>query len=290
MSTTEQPTIRAAGCVIWRYGSTEPEVLLVHRPRWDDITFPKGKLNRFEPAPVAAVREVREETSLRVSLGARLRDDHYLLQSGQPKAVSYWVGHPPRLADISRREPTEEIDEVRWLSVSKARKRLSYPRDVDLLDEFLSSSFDTSVLLVVRHAEARKRKTWRGDDSERPLTAVGARVAEQLAPVIDAYGITRVVTSDSTRCVETVLPYVNGYDVKMRLDHGLSEQGVSDKALARTARRSLDSHKRMLLCTHRPVLPRLFRALGIDDIQLEPAQMVIVHRRHGQIQAVEKPS
>src|SRR6185369_9092636 len=102
-------------------------------------------------------------------------------------------------------------------------------------DEFLMAPFDSSVLLVVRHAEARKRKTWRRDDAERPLTAEGRRTSERLAPVFAAYGITRVVTSDALRCVETMLPYVNRYDVKSRLDSGLSEERATRKQVAKSA-------------------------------------------------------
>jgi 8-oxo-dGTP diphosphatase len=274
---------------VWRYGSDEPEVVVVHRPRWDDWTFPKGKLEPGEKPIAAAAREVEEETGLRVWLGPRLRDDHYTIANGQPKVVSYWCAQPPRKADITRYEPNSEIDRVEWHSLTKARKTLSYPRDVDLLGELTLSSFDSSVLLVVRHAEARKRKTWRHDDAERPLSAEGRRTSERLAPVFAAYGITRVVTSDAVRCVDTMLPFVNGYDVKSRLDPGLSEERASKKSLARAAARALESEKRMALCTHRPVLPALCAALGIAETELDPGGMIVIHRSTGKVLSVEKP-
>ncbi len=289
MPTSSRTLVRAAGCVVWRYGSDEPEVVLVHRPRWNDWTFPKGKLESGELSTVAATRELEEETGLRVWLGPRLRDDHYTIASGQPKVVSYWCAQPPRKADITSYQPNSEIDKVEWFSVSRARESLSYPRDVDRLDELEHAPFDSSVLLVVRHAEARKRKTWRHDDTERPLTAEGRRTSERLAPVFAAYGITRVVTSDAVRCVDTMLPFVNGYDIKSRLDPGLSEDRASKKSLAKAAARALGSEKRMAICTHRPVLPGLCAALGIGDTELDPGGMIVIHRARGKVLSIEKP-
>jgi len=289
MATLSRSTVRAAGCVVWRYGSDEAEVLVVHRPRWNDWSFPKGKLDPGEKAIAAAAREVEEETGLRVRLGPRLRDDHYTISSGQSKVVSYWIAQPPRNADITRYEPNAEIDQVVWLSLSKARKTLSYPRDVELLGELTVSALDSSVLLVVRHADARKRKTWRGDDGERPLTADGRRTSEQLVPVFAAYGVTRVATSDALRCVNTMLPFVNAYDVKSRLEPGVSEDDATDDSLAKVAAKALSSDKRMAICTHRLLLPRLCAALGIGETELDPGGMIVVHRAGGKVMSVEKP-
>jgi 8-oxo-dGTP pyrophosphatase MutT (NUDIX family)/phosphohistidine phosphatase SixA len=289
MVTSNRTLVRAAGCLVWRYGSDEPEVLVVHRPRWNDWAFPKGKLETGEKSIAAAAREVEEETGLQVWLGPRLRDDHYTMSSGQPKVVAYWCAQPPRKANITSYEPNSEIDKVEWLSLSQARRALTYPRDVDRLNELLLAPFDSSVLLVVRHADARKRKTWRRDDAERPLTAEGRRTAEQLAPVFAAYGITRVVTSDALRCVDTMLPYVNTNDIKSRLDAGFSEERATRKRVAKSAARALASEKRMAICTHRPVLPLLCAALGIADTALEPGGMIVIHRAKGKVLSVEKP-
>jgi 8-oxo-dGTP diphosphatase len=290
MSPTRTGLVRAAGCIVWRYGSTEPEVVVVHRPRYDDWSFPKGKVDRGERPITTAAREVEEETGLRVRIGPRLRDDHYVMETtGQPKVVSYWIGHPPPRADVSGYEPNNEIDQVRWMSLSTARERLTYQRDVDLLEEFRVSAFRSSALLVVRHAEAHKRKTWKHDDSERPLSAEGRRTAEDLVPVLAAYGITRVVTSDAVRCVDTVLPYVNAHQAKMRLEPGISEEGASDSSLQEIAAEALKSDKRMALCTHRPVIPRLSAALGFPSEEIDPGAIIVIHRSQGRIVSVEKP-
>ena len=290
MASSPRSTVRAAGCIVWRYGSDEPEVLVIHRPRYDDWSFPKGKTDPGERPIATAAREVEEETGLRVRIGPRLRDDHYTMRStGQPKVVSYWVGHPPSGADVTRYEPNTEVDQVCWMSLTKARKRLSYPRDVDLLEEFRVSSYDSSTLLIVRHAEARKRRTWRRDDIQRPLTAEGGRDAKSLVPVFAAYGITRVVTSDAVRCIETMLPYVNSHRVKVHLDPGISEERVTEKALKKIATKALESRKRLAICTHRPVIPSLCAALGITAEEIEPGALIVIHRSNGKVLSVEKP-
>lgn len=284
--------MRAAGCVVWRAGAgdvDEPEVLVVHRPRWDDWSFPKGKINRGERSIAAATREVAEETGLRVRLGPRMRDDHYTISTGQPKVVSYWIARPPRHSDVSGYEPNSEIDRVEWMSLSKARTTLTYPRDVEMLQEFHVTAFDSTALIIVRHAEARKRRTWRRDDRVRPLSAEGRRAAQRLVPIFAAYGITRIITSDALRCQETMKPFASAYDVKLKLEPRLSEEKVTDKALAKLAKKALESNKRMVICTHRPVLPRLCAALGISDVALEPGSLLAVHRAHGRVLSVEKP-
>jgi len=287
--TRTRALVRAAGCIVWRYGSNEPEVLLVHRPGWKDWTFPKGKLIRGESPIPAAVREVEEETGLRVWLGPRLRDDHYTISSGQPKVVSYWCAQPPRKADVTRYRPNSEIDKVEWFSLTKARRMLTYSRDVELLGELGLSAYDSSVLLVVRHVDARKRKGWHGEDQERPLSAQGRREAERLADVLAAYGVTRVVTSDAVRCVETMLHYLNRHSAKVALEPWLSEERFKPKRLAKVAARALTSEKRMAICTHRPVLPALCGALGIEETALSTGGMIVIHRANGKVLSVEKP-
>ncbi|MEP6666609.1 MAG: NUDIX hydrolase [Nocardioidaceae bacterium] len=152
---TSSHPVRAAGCLVWCYGDKEPEVLLVHRPRWEDWSFPKGKLDPGETAIAAAVREVEEETGLRVRLGAALPDHSYLISGGLAKVVSYWTAKPPKSADISTYERNAEIDDLRWFPVSKALRKLTYVHDVEMLKAFTSSSFDSTPLIVVRHARAQ---------------------------------------------------------------------------------------------------------------------------------------
>jgi 8-oxo-dGTP diphosphatase len=280
--------IRAAGCIVWRHGSREPEVVLVHRPGWRDWSFPKGKLDPGEPPISGAVREVVEETGLAVRVGPRLPDQHYLVNGGTPKVVHYWAAEPPKSADLSAYEPNKEIDDVRWEKLSRARKRLTYPHDADLLDIFAKSPYDSRPLLIVRHAHARSRKSWRTDDSERPLKADGARQAKRLVPMLAAYGITRLISSDATRCVDTVLPYANSRTkMTLTLDRALSEDGAHAGRIRRAVRAALQANKRVAICSHRPVLPLIFEALGIEPISLEPGAFVVVHRRKSTLLGTE---
>jgi 8-oxo-dGTP diphosphatase len=268
-------------------GSKEPEILLVHRPRYDDWSFPKGKLDRGETAHAAAVREVAEETSLRVRLGPRLPGTTYTVSGGQRKDVDWWCAKAPKHADITGYRPNAEIDDVRWVTVSRARTRLTYSYDVELLNAFATAAYDSSALLVVRHAHARSRRGWRGDDAERPLNAEGKEQAHRLVPLFAAYGIKRVVSSDAVRCVDTVLPYVNNSKAKLRLEACLSQEEFDDGAMRKIVDTELSRSRRVALCSHRPVLPPMMRRLGIEPVTLEPAAMLVLHRRSGQLLSVE---
>jgi 8-oxo-dGTP diphosphatase len=123
--------VQAAGGVVWRRSPTgELQVLLVHRPRYDDWSVPKGKLGADEDHATAAVREVEEETGLRCTLGPELPSTSYVDRKGRPKQVRYWAMTPA----AGQFAPTDEVDEVRWLPVDAAAARLSYPRDRAVLD------------------------------------------------------------------------------------------------------------------------------------------------------------
>lgn len=279
--------VRAAGCVVWRGNSGKPEVLLVHRPRYDDWSFPKGKLDSGEGDRAAALREVEEETGLRVVLGPQLADQHYTISDGQPKVVTYWAAEPAPGSDISAFWPNDEVDDLRWVKLPQAPEILTYQRDIDQLRDFEESCYSSTPLLVVRHAHARNRKTWKSDDSKRPLAADGQRQAVDLVDVLKAYGITQVVSSDSARCVDTVLPYVNATRSRLMLDPGLSEEGASADTIAERVQEVLTGHQRVALCSHRPVLPDIFKAFGVDSVWLDPAGIVVIHRREGKVLGFE---
>jgi 8-oxo-dGTP diphosphatase len=114
--------VRAAGGVVVRDG----DVLVVHRPRYDDWSLPKGKLERGESWEEAALREVREETGIGCRLLRELDDDHYTDRKGRPKRVRWWL---MEAIALDAHEPDDEVDEVSWLPLAEAVERLSYAHD-----------------------------------------------------------------------------------------------------------------------------------------------------------------
>jgi 8-oxo-dGTP diphosphatase len=128
--------VRAGGGVVWRDEGGETEVLLVHRPKYDDWTFPKGKQDAGETDVETALREVEEETGFRCTLGPELRSTAYVDRKGRPKTVRYWV----MTIEDGAFTPTDEVDEIRWVTPAQARWLLSYDRDRDVLDAFVASS------------------------------------------------------------------------------------------------------------------------------------------------------
>lgn len=260
----------------------------MHRSRYSDWSFPKGKNDLDEPDYRAAIREVLEETGLAVRLGPRLPDQHYTVSGGQLKVVVYWSARPAGTSSIKGFRANVEIDKLRWVPVAAARKALSYSRDRTLLGAFLDSGHDSEPLLVVRHAEARKRSSWLGDDSKRPLKKAGKVQADRLVPLLSAYGISKVVSSDANRCLQTVQPYVGASGANLVTDPALSQQGYDERGFAKRLRRLLDDATPTAVCTHRPQLRPLFDLAGVDLVGLMPAEVVVLHRREGKVIDLEQ--
>lgn len=259
--------IPAAGTIPWRRRRGQLEVALVHRPKYGDWSWAKGKLDPDESWPVAAVRETDEETALEVTLGRPLPGAEYTVLdgSGEPatKEVRYWAAEASKPAG----RLSNEVDEVRWLDVVAASDRLDYARDRDQLRAIVradkAGTLTTWPLVIVRHATAVGRGSWSDDDSIRPLTAAGRRHAEDLAPVLAAYGISRLVSSPSLRCTETLRPYAARIGAALRTKDGLSEEGYADDP-ARARRhlsRLVERGAPAALCSHGPVIPELLVGL-----------------------------
>ncbi|NYJ75927.1 NUDIX domain-containing protein [Allobranchiibius huperziae] len=254
----------AAGALVWRRESGVLQVALVHRPRYDDWSWPKGKLDPGECWAGAAAREVLEETGLRPRLGIPLPRAVYGLRDGSLKEVRYWaaqaVGGSGTLEN--------EIDRVEWLTPPAARERLTYARDSlqlqALLDADRRGALRTWVLAVVRHGDAVSRSSWDRSDTDRPLTPQGKKRAAALTPALGAYGVRRLVSSPSTRCTATVAPYARAHQLQIREKRGLSEEVFADEPgrALRHMERALERGEFTALCTHRPVLPALLHRLA----------------------------
>jgi 8-oxo-dGTP diphosphatase len=122
--------VKASGGVVWRRADEGVEFVVVHRPRYDDWSLPKGKLDHGESWEEAALREVWEEVGLRCRLGDELPPVAYKDAKGRDKAVRYWLMEPEEDPGF---EPNDEVDEMRWIAPEQAAELLSYPRDVELV-------------------------------------------------------------------------------------------------------------------------------------------------------------
>jgi 8-oxo-dGTP diphosphatase len=277
------PDVVAAGAVVLR----KDFVLLVHRPRYDDWSFPKGKLDRGELAPVAAVREVGEETGVAIRLGSPLGSQRYP-NGDRMKTVHYWHGRVVGDPSVDDYLVNDEIDEVAWVPLRKARTRLSYGFDRSTLEEALSTEWRTLALVVVRHTEARKRKFWRKDDRLRPLLAEGRRSATRLAPLLAAYAPSRLVSSSSVRCVQTLAPYAEACGWRLQELDALSEEDATAEGVVEIVDELLHAKESSVLCTHRPVLPTVLDTLGVVTDKLAPGELVVAHHRRGKVTAFER--
>ncbi len=272
--------VAAAGTIPWRRGADGLEVALVHRPRYDDWSWPKGKLDPGEDWSTAASRETWEETGLRARLGRPLPPAEYVvldrLGRPQPKVVRYWAATTTGAGRL-----LNEIDEVAWLTPTAAHSRLDYSRDQDQLLAVVRADqagmLDTWPLAIVRHAKATPRSDWSGtDDRLRPLLPVGRNRATDLVAVLSAYGVERFVSSSSTRCAETLEPAARAARRHLRMRDDLSEEGFAadpGTALARLDR-VLRKPRGAVVCTHGPVIPPMLAALaGRVDARAEDADV-----------------
>jgi 8-oxo-(d)GTP phosphatase len=217
--TLRRELVRAAGGVVRRAVGSGPEVLLVHRPRYDDWTFPKGKAHRGESDEETALREVAEETGLHCLLGQELPSTSYRDSRGRPKVVRYWT---MRVVSGSFK-PDAEVDEIRWLAHDEAEDTLSYARDLEVLRAI------PPPLLVNRHASAGDSKQWVGDDSIRPLNYRGLRQASHLVEQLAPFRIDRILSSPFTRCVQTVEPLSQARGIEVELADDLAEGAGAER-------------------------------------------------------------
>jgi 8-oxo-(d)GTP phosphatase len=286
--------VRAAGAVIWRPAGNGSRVALVHRPKYDDWSFPKGKLEPGEHVLLAAVREVAEETALQVTLGRRLPPVEYD-NGGMPKRVDYWVASVG--AEPSGFEPTSEIDEVAWLPASRASTRLSYERDLETLAEFRAGPRQTVPLILVRHASAGSKSDWAQTDVSRPLDSRGTMDAELLSSLLRCFGAGRVVSAPAERCVATVRPYAATIGSVIEIEPAFEVDGASESrrdASSAIARLAADDRP-VVVCAHRENMPWLLdaacAALGAQcppSKALRKGEFAVLHRATGRLVALER--
>lgn len=213
--------VLAAGAVLWRYAGakSEIEVAIIHRPRYDDWSLPKGKVDRDETEPAAAVREIHEETGQRAYLGRALATVQYPIEQGV-KRVRYWAARALD-GDFTA---TAEVDDLVWLSAKDAMGKVSYPHDRKVLRRFMKQPADTRTVLVVRHGTAGSKKRYKGDDRNRPLDKHGRAQAELLVGQLLAFGPTALYSADRLRCVQTIEPLADELRMGIAVEPSLTEE------------------------------------------------------------------
>jgi 8-oxo-dGTP pyrophosphatase MutT (NUDIX family)/phosphohistidine phosphatase SixA len=251
--------VYAAGAVLWRTGGADPaaralEVALIHRPRYDDWSLPKGKVDPGETAPVAAVREVLEETGHHAILGRRLDMVSYPIDQGVKK-VYYWAAR----STGGEFTPGSEVDELIWLPIAEAMKRLNYVPDRKMLRHFGKQPADTHTLLVVRHGTAGRKSRFSGDDTKRPLDKRGRAQAEALVPQLLAFGASDVHAADRLRCHQTVEPLAEELGVTVHDEPALTEESYAKnpKRARHRMLRIAEEEGTPVICTQGKVIPDL---------------------------------
>jgi 8-oxo-dGTP diphosphatase len=292
--------IIAAGAVLYRINQDEIEIGLIHRPRYDDWSFPKGKIEFGESFLAAAHREVFEETGYAAKFGPLIAEIQYLAE-GVPKRVKYWAAHA-----ISAAKPItdlQEVDEFEWHSLKSAKAKLTHEEDRKVLKMFkeISPGIDqNSTLILLRHAKALKRVEWIGDDGDRPLDNRGQIQSEKFRSIYEAYEIDEIFSSDAYRCLETVKPLGRDLGIAVGIASDISEYQYSRdkekplKFAKKFLKASKDSEtpKTVLLCSHNPVLPKILKelagAMAVDEIDrgLEPGDGWVLFHRDGKVRAI----
>ena len=235
---SRRPPVLAAGALVWRLKNDKLQVLVVHRPRYDDWSFPKGKAEPGESMVLTAIREVAEETGRQIVLGRYLGKARRRLVSGRKKRTLYWAaqvlpeaGPGEGLRAAVKPASKREIDKVRWWKAEKAARKLTHADDKRLLarlvDWYESGQLQVHSLVLVRHAKAVSRATWGyGINSEitRPLVmGRGQAQARDVAALLSAYGVGELVSSPWKRCVDTLAPYAHGCGLDLRSDEAFTE-------------------------------------------------------------------
>ena len=270
----------AAGTVLWRPRGSGVrsddrdgvEVAVIHRPKYDDWSLPKGKCEPGESTCVTAVRETLEETGFSGPLSRGLGEVAYEVagHDGQPvpKVVQYWA--MPALGGAFT--PNTEVDELRWLAPEGALEILTREADRGPLQAFLDAPAATATVLLIRHADAGDRPAWKGPDSTRPLSALGREQATNIAVLGSCFGVTSVLSADVVRCVETVSPLATALGLSVEQDPTFAEAHPEFTTTQTVDRiRGLSKDGPVAICSQGGIIPDVLELLRRrDEVRLQP--------------------
>jgi 8-oxo-(d)GTP phosphatase len=262
--------VRAAGGVLYRATAGGLEVCLVHRPRYDDWSLPKGHLDGGEHPLAAAVREVLEETGGRGVPELRLPQVAYDLPDGTAKTVDFWLMRADATAGPV--QDTHEVDTIAWVSLTEAAKRLTYPDDRALVEHVAGLPPVTAVVGLVRHAHAGERKKWAGNDALRPVDARGRKQAERVGAVLALLRPAQLYSATPLRCKQTLEPLAAALGgIPIVTDGAFAEPPEAEDApakaeLARARLIDLRGDGVPVICSQGKIIPWLLAGLaGVDD-------------------------
>ena len=286
----------AAGGVVWRRDEEGTvEISLVHRPKYDDWSLPKGKIEIGESAIACAYREIMEETGFEVAFGRSLGKVSYEVSNGDTrsiKTVHYWSAE---FVDTKGSPNPQEIDEVRWVKLENLDKLALRDNDLDIVDRFLSIDLDTSPLILLRHAKAVDRKDWIGDDGDRPLSHIGVLQSKRLIANLIPYQVSEIHSSTAVRCYETINPVARALGSNYFLSENLSEYEFSRNKsnVEKYFKQLLKNDYPTVACSHNPILPYLLSlqvekvGIEVDSTHLEPGDAWILHHINNEVVAVD---
>jgi 8-oxo-dGTP diphosphatase len=290
---TTADRIQGAGAVLWQsIDDSGVKIALIHRPKYDDWSFPKGGVDAGESHIQAAFREVLEETGVKAIFGPEIGTVDYEV-NGVTKEVRYWLAEADQF-NAATPNP-EEVDAIEWLSISDAINKLSNNDDREILAMAEEFGFGSTPLVLLRHTKALKRDLWDGDDGDRPLEHVGQIQAAKIPAIYAPYAIEKIYSSDAIRCVQTIEVMAAEYGITPIYSSEISEFGFqkdSEKALDYALSVML-SNKPSVMCSHNPVLPKLVKKLiGKKNFkrlsaELKPGDSFVVHHRNGEVIAVD---
>ncbi|RSX50853.1 NUDIX hydrolase [Bifidobacterium callimiconis] len=296
--------VEAAGGIVYRWcdgvellgdAQNDPDLILenievcvIHRPKYNDWSWPKGKLEINESHRHAAVREIGEETGLAVALGAYIGDVEYPLDDEgkrgkrrtdprkPSKHVCYWIASiiddetamKRRYAFGPINADKHEVDNVLWMSPADARHKLTHVLDRDVLDEFVrkvkAGILKSKMFLLIRHGKAEGRKFWGGTDADRPITPLGSAAAYALTREIACFGVNRLVTSPWRRCVGTIQTFAWQTGLPVNMADDLTEDAYASQpdsaweCLRHEMEITLRTGQITAVCMHRPVIGGVF--------------------------------
>ena len=255
--------VLAAGGLLWRGQADTPGservVAVVHRPKYDDWSLPKGKVQSGEQLIVTARREVSEETGAVAFAGQVVGEQHYRVAAG-PKYVRYWAMRDTGGSFAEQ----DEVDVLRWLPVKRALRTLSYEHDRQLTQRFADTPAATATVLLVRHAKAGQKKRWKGDDALRPLDVEGKEQARRVAAVAPCYGPSRILAADLARCCDTVRGISVETGVPLELEPRLAgaTYAAGPQAAVDLVRELVAMGGTSVLCSQGEVIPDLIHRLA----------------------------